>query len=187
MDNETAPIPPVPDQPSEAPVAAPRRSRILVQKGGLPLLVGAGGVIAGAVLAFGVRAAADDDSTVDANLTAQSGQVPQMQGQTGQQGQLQQGQTGQAPGGIGGPGGETALTGDVADKVTEAVQAEYPDAQILRLEQESEGVYEAHIVDDGQMLRLLLDEDYAITQTDEGMGGPGMGGPMGQAPDATTT
>jgi hypothetical protein len=123
--------------------------------------------------------AANNDDTVDASFAAQNGQTQQLpqgqaQGQTqGQtQGQIPQGGLPQSGLPQGGPGGETALTGDVADKVTEAVQAEYPDAQILRLEQESAGVYEAHIVNDGQMLRLLLDADYAITRTDEGMGGP---------------
>ncbi|MCU0298703.1 MAG: hypothetical protein MUF33_09320 [Candidatus Nanopelagicales bacterium] len=45
-----------------------------------------------------------------------------------------------------GPGmGETALTGAEAEKVTAAAQAEIPDGTVLRVETDSEGVYEAHV------------------------------------------
>jgi hypothetical protein len=172
MSDHTAPIPPVPDQPSPPPAApTTRRARLLDGRFGLPVLVGAGGVVAGAVLAFGVSAAGNDD-TVDAQLTAQNGLAGGLQQQPGRLGQQQ--------GGSLGGGGEPAHTGDVAAKVTAAVEEKYPDARILRLEEEADGVYEAHVVNDGQLLRLLLDSDFTITQTDQGMGGgPG----LGQAPN----
>ena len=186
MSDHTAPIPPVPDQPSPPPAApTTRRARLLDGRFGLPVLVGAGGVVAGAVLAFGVSAAGNDD-TVDAQLTGQNGPAGGLQQQPGGMGQ-QQGQAPTQPqqGGPLGGGGEPALTGDVAAKVTAAVEEKYPDARILRLEQQAAGVYEAHVVNDGQLLRLLLDSDFTITQTDQGMGGPAPGTDDGS--DTSTT
>ena len=76
---------------------------------------------------------------------------------------------GDRPGRGGGPGaGEEALTGDTADQVEEAVLAEYPDAEIERLETDADGVYEAHIVTaDGEELTVELDEEFAVTGTDD--------------------
>jgi hypothetical protein len=82
-------------------------------------------------------------------------------------------------GGHGGPGGngdpsqpqrpdEELLTGDTATKVTDVVEAEYPDATIQRVETDSEGVYEAHIVTgDGQQLIVQVGEDFSITGTQQ--------------------
>ncbi len=55
---------------------------------------------------------------------------------------------------------EELLTGDTKTRVEEAVLAEYPDATIERLETDSDGVYEAHIVTaDGEELTVLDEED----------------------------
>ena len=63
---------------------------------------------------------------------------------------------------------EELLTGDTATQVTEAVLAEYPDAEIERVETDSGGVYEAHIVTtDDERLTVLVDEDFEITGTEE--------------------
>ena len=52
-------------------------------------------------------------------------------------------------------------------QVTEAVLAEYPDATIERVETDSDGVYEAHIVTtDDERLTVAVDEDFAITGTE---------------------
>ncbi|WP_159085115.1 hypothetical protein [Planctomonas deserti] len=63
---------------------------------------------------------------------------------------------------------ETLLTGDEAEKVTAAVEAEYPDATVQRVETDAEGsAYEAHIVlADGSQLTVKLDESFAITGTE---------------------
>ena len=63
---------------------------------------------------------------------------------------------------------EEPLTGETAEQVTEAVLAEYPDATIVRVETDSGGVYEAHIVTtDDERLTVLVDEDFEITGTEE--------------------
>lgn len=65
---------------------------------------------------------------------------------------------------------ETLLTGDTADKVTQAVLAAYPDASIQRVETDAEGAaYEAHIVkSDGSPATVKLDESFAVTSTETG-------------------
>ena len=100
------------------------------------------------------------------------------------------GRAGDRPGPGAGPprGDEKALTGDTATSVTDAVLAEYPDATIQRVETDSDGVYEAHIVTtEGERLTVELDESFAITGTethgDRSGGGPGRGhGPHGHGP-----
>ena len=79
--------------------------------------------------------------------------------------------------------GEEELTGETATSVEEAVLAEYPDAEVERLETDADGVYEAHLVTaDGEELTVELDEEFAITGTEEGRhgrGGHGRGGHVG--------
>jgi hypothetical protein len=59
---------------------------------------------------------------------------------------------------------EKLLTGTTADKVQAAALAEYPDATIQRVETDSDGVYEAHIVTtDGQELIVQVGKDFAVT------------------------
>jgi hypothetical protein len=82
-----------------------------------------------------------------------------------------------------GHAGEEPLTGTTADRVTAAVVAEYPDATIERVETDSDGVYEAHIVtSDGEELVVQVGKDFEITGTqadDHGGHGPdGRGGPQ---------
>ena len=64
---------------------------------------------------------------------------------------------------------EKPLTGTTADKVTAAVQAKYPGATIQRVETDSDGVYEAHIVTSGgEELTVQVGRDFAITGTEAG-------------------
>ncbi|MEO6201555.1 MAG: hypothetical protein ABIX44_10375 [Cryobacterium sp.] len=72
----------------------------------------------------------------------------------------------------GSPGhGETRLTGDTAAKVTAAVKEKYPDAVIKRVENDRDGVYEAHITQaDGTRATVKLDTSFAITGTETGRG-----------------
>lgn len=86
-------------------------------------------------------------------------------------------------------GEEKLLTGTTRTKVLAAVKAKYPDATIQRVETDSDGVYEAHIVDDGKPLTVQVGKDFKITGTEtgpaggpqDGHGGPGdHGGPRGE-------
>jgi uncharacterized membrane protein YkoI len=68
---------------------------------------------------------------------------------------------------------ETLLTGDTAAKVKAAALAKYPGATIQRVETDSDGVYEAHLVTkDGTPVTVELDKSYEVTGT-EAMGGHG--------------
>jgi len=117
---------------------------------------------------------------------------------------------GQAPQGMPGEGGDQApprgngntdpskpmrddeklLTGDVAAKVTAAAKAKEPDATIERVETDSEGVYEAHMVrKDGTRITVRLDKNYAVTSVQEGGGRGGRGPSDGQtaSPEGSAT
>ena len=66
---------------------------------------------------------------------------------------------------------EHLLTGTTAEKVRAAALAKYPKATIQRVETDSDGVYEAHIVTaDGQQLIVQVGKDFAVTGTDTGGG-----------------
>ncbi len=77
---------------------------------------------------------------------------------------------------------ETLLSGDTAAKVTAAAQAKEPGATIERVETDSDGVYEAHMVRaDGTHIIVQVGADFAVTNVEEHAGGPGggKGGPGG--------
>ena len=87
--------------------------------------------------------------------------------------------------GPGGPGpGETALTGDVATKVTAAAQAAVPVGTFLRVETDNDGSpYEAHVRKaDGTMVEVKVNESFEVTSVEEHTGGPGRRGPRPPAP-----
>ena len=77
---------------------------------------------------------------------------------------------------------EKLLTGDVAANVTAAAKAKEPKATIERVETDSEGVYEAHMVRaDGTHITVQVDKSFTvITNVQEG--GPGGPGGQGHAP-----
>ena len=81
---------------------------------------------------------------------------------------------------------EQLLTGAVAAKVTTAAKAKEPEATIERVETDSDGVYEAHMVRaDGTRIIVQIDKSYAVTNVQAGgAGSRGSGGqpPAGQAP-----
>lgn len=101
------------------------------------------------------------------------------------------------PGGYGGPlpgenadpsrpmhGDESLLTGTTRTKVLAAVKAKYPDATVERVETDSDGVYEAHIVDGGKQLTVKVGKDFAVTGTETGPRGGhghGHGGPADES------
>jgi hypothetical protein len=67
---------------------------------------------------------------------------------------------------------EKLLTGTTADKVRAAALAKYPKATIQRVETDSDGVYEAHVVTaGGQELTVQVGKDFTLTGTQTG--GPG--------------
>lgn len=75
---------------------------------------------------------------------------------------------------------EHLLTGSTATKVKAAALAKYPNATIQRVETDSDGVYEAHIVTSaGAQVIVQVGKDFAVTGTQTG-GGPG------RAADSTT-
>ena len=80
--------------------------------------------------------------------------------------------------------GETALTGTTAAKVRAAALAKYPGATIERVESDSEGVYEAHLITKaGDFLTVQVDKSFAVTGTQSGGGrGHGLGAEPGSSP-----
>jgi ABC-type glycerol-3-phosphate transport system substrate-binding protein len=86
-----------------------------------------------------------------------------------------------------GRSGEEPLTGTTAQKVTDAVEEKYPNATIERVETDSDGVYEAHIVTSaGEELVVQMGEDFTITGTQaggHGHGGPGFDDGPADGPD----
>ena len=139
------------------------------------IVTGAAAVVAAAGLAFGATslASADENSTSTPTL----GSTSQSQGD----GTQQQG----PPNGNTDPSkpmrsDEQLLTGDTLAKVTAAAKAKEPNATIERVETDSEGVYEAHMVRaDGTHITVQVDQSFAVTNVQEG-GPNGSGAPGGR-------
>jgi hypothetical protein len=111
-------------------------------------LVG-GGLVAGGILAGTLSANAATDTAADATSSTSQEAPPA----TSDPSQPQRSD-------------EQLLTGDTATKVTDAALATYPDATIQRVETDSDGVYEAHIVTaDGQQVIVGVAEDFTVTGT----------------------
>ena len=59
---------------------------------------------------------------------------------------------------------EHLLTGDTASKVRAAALAKYPGATVLRVETDSDGVYEAHLTTaDGRRVTVEVGKDFKVT------------------------
>jgi hypothetical protein len=118
-----------------------------------------GGLVAGGILAGTLSANAATDTSSTTAPTSSDSQAAGLPGGGG------------APPANGDPSqpqrsDEKLLTGDTATKVTDVVKAKYPDATIQRVETDSDGVYEAHIVTaDGGQLIVQVGEDFSITGT----------------------
>ena len=115
----------------------------------------AGGVVAGGILAGTLTASATDTPTPTATATDQAPSNPN-------------------PGDPSKPqrSDETLLTGSTAAKVKAAVLAKYPGATFVRVETDSDGVYEAHITKaDGTEVAIEVDKSFAVTGEEQG--GPG--------------
>jgi len=154
MDDETAQLPEPTEQ--QRPTL---RERIGKRAWLRSVALVGGGLIAGGIIAGTVTATAAEDGSGPTSSTTQD------DGRGG-------GHHGPGFHGNGDPSqpqrdDESLLTGDTATSVTEAVLAEYPDATIERVETDSDGVYEAHIVTtDDERLTVELDEDFQITGTE---------------------
>jgi hypothetical protein len=59
---------------------------------------------------------------------------------------------------------EHLLSGDTASKVRAAALAKYPGATVLRVETDSDGVYEAHLITTGgQRVTVEVGKDFKVT------------------------
>jgi hypothetical protein len=68
---------------------------------------------------------------------------------------------------------EHLLTGDTASKVRAAALARYPGAAVLRVETDSDGVYEAHLIaKSGQRVTVEVDKAFKVTGEESGPGHP---------------
>jgi hypothetical protein len=141
---------------------SPARSGL--RRWGSAAAIAAGGLLAGVVIAGTITAAADPTT----DTTAPSYSSTDESGQGG-------GQGGGQPGGA--PRDESQsqrpdehlLTGDTADKVRAAALAKYPGATIQRVETDSDGVYEAHLVTaDGKRVTVEVGNDFAVTGEEAG-------------------
>jgi hypothetical protein len=78
---------------------------------------------------------------------------------------------------------EHLLAGDTATKVRDAALAKYPGATVQRVETDSDGVYEAHIVTTaGDRVIVQVGKDFTVTGTESG-GGHGHHGGRGDDGD----
>lgn len=119
----------------------------------------AAGLLAGSVLAGTVSASADGSDTSSDATSSASGEHDPGKGGSADQSQPQRPD-------------ETLLTGDTADRVRAAALAEYPGATIQRVETDSDGVYEAHLVTTGgERVTVEVGEDFAVTGTESAPGG----------------
>jgi uncharacterized membrane protein YkoI len=126
---------------------------------GRPAAFAAAGLLAGGVLAGTISASADGSDTTSSTT------------QSGTHGAADESKPQRAD--------EKLLTGDTADRVRTAALAEYPGATIQRIETDSDGVYEAHLVTaDGERVTVEVGEDFAITGTESA---PGRGHEPGPA------
>lgn len=131
---------------------------------GRPAAVGAAGLLTGGLLTGSLSAAADD-STDTSGGTSMDTYAPERPGGDTDPSQPQRSD-------------EELLTGSTASKVEAAALAEYPGATIVRIETDSEGVYEAHLTTAaGERVTVEVGKDFIVTGTEDG-GGP-VGGPVG--------
>ncbi|GAB3593221.1 hypothetical protein GCM10027446_15170 [Angustibacter peucedani] len=141
-----------------------------------PAAIGAAGLVMGAVLAGTLSANAADTTTPTPGASSSaSGEGAPPGGGARDESKSQRPD-------------ETLLTGTTADKVRAAALAKYPGATVLRVETDSDGVYEAHLTtSDGQRVTVEVDKSFAVTGTEQG-GGQGGGAPGGgAAPSGTAT
>ncbi|MDT7537013.1 MAG: hypothetical protein QOI82_598 [Actinomycetota bacterium] len=133
-------------------------SKIRTYAGTAGLLAGglvAGGILAGSLTA---NAATTDAATTAPVAAASAAPAPPTNPNPGDPSKPQRSD-------------ETLLTGDTAAKVRAAALAKYPGATIVRVETDSDGVYEAHIESGGSPMSVQVGKDFTVTGTQTGGGG----------------
>ena len=114
-----------------------------------PAALAAGGLLVGGVLAGTLTASAADRSTGATGSYALPAAA--RQGRTVDESKSQRPD-------------EHLLSGDTASKVRAAALARYPGATVLRVETDSDGVYEAHLTTkDGQRVTVEVGKDFKVT------------------------
>ena len=153
----------------QIPATEQRRSGLA--RWGRPGAYAAAGLVAGGLLAGSLTASAADSTSTTTPGYA-SGSQP---GSTGSTDQSQPQRS-----------DEKLLTGATADKVEKAALAKYPGATVVRIETDSDGVYEAHLTTaDGTPVTVEVDKSFTVTGTEEGgFGGGHRGDGDGDGPAA---
>ncbi len=135
----------------------------------------AAGLVAGGLLAGSLTASAADTPTTDTEGSSGTATAPPLAG--GGNGDPSQPQRAD----------EELLTGSTADKVEAAALAKYPGATVVRIETDSDGVYEAHLTTaDGQPVTVEVDRSFAVTGVEQG-GPGGTGGPGQRSAESGTS
>jgi hypothetical protein len=118
-----------------------------------------GGLAIGAVIAFAASANADP-SPSPSSATGNHQAPPGDRGGTRDESKSQRPD-------------EHLLTGTAADKARAAALAKYPGATIQRVETDSDGVYEAHLITkDGKRVTVEMDKNFKVTGTETAPGAP---------------
>ncbi len=150
----------------------PGAPRSALARWGRPGAFAAAGLVAGGLLAGSLSASADDTPSTATEGSSGTATAPPSAGNTDPS-------QPQRP-------DEQLLTGSTADKVKAAALAKYPGATVVRIETDSDGVYEAHLTKaDGTPVTVEVDKNFAVTGIEQG--GPGGHGGPGQPPDESGT
>lgn len=147
-----------------------------IRRWGAPAALLAAGAVAGGVLAGTLSASADTGTSAASSTTgsyAGPADAPRHVDES----------KSQRP-------DEHLLSGDTASKVRAAALAKYPGATILRVETDSDGVYEAHLTTTaGKRVTVEVDKSFTVTGEEAAPAG-GMGhddmGRAGAAPGDTS-
>ncbi len=147
-------------------------SRSALARWGRPGAFAAAGLVAGGLLAGSLTASAADSNGSTTTPGYPSGSQP---GSTGSTDQSQPQRS-----------DEKLLTGTTADKVEKAALAKNPGATVVRIETDSDGVYEAHLTKaDGTPLTVEVDKSFTVTGLEQGgFGGGHRGDGDGDGPAA---
>jgi len=134
--------------------------------------LGAAGLLAGGAIASTVTANAADSSSTSSSPSATAPAADNSAGNIDES-------ESQRP-------DEQLLTGDTASKVRAAALAKYPGATVQRVESDSDGVYEVHLVtSSGERVTVEVGKDFAVTGTEAG--GHGRGGHGGDSSSSSST
>ena len=130
-----------------------------------------GGMLVGGVLAGTLAASAADNNAAAGQFGAYG--VPGYGAANGGSGRHGGGPRGNVDESKSQRPDEHLLTGDTAAKVKAAALAKYPGATVLRVETDSDGVYEAHLTTSGgKRVTVEVDKSFKVTGGESGPGHP---------------